>query len=179
MKTYRFTVPGPPFGKQSVRHTKSGHSFTPTETRVYMAKVRLCLKTQCPDIPCLTGGIRLHVCAYYPIPKSTPKWKRQAMLASQIEATVKPDDDNIRKIIADPMSGIAWIDDKQITKGCQSLFYSDEPEVIVQWWEVGPPANCTKKEFEEWNQKATAEMIPFAKKRPLKPGDTVKFYKWE
>lgn len=53
-----------------------------------------------------------------------------------IRPTKKPDMDNIIKIIADALNGIAYYDDSQIVDTAVRKFYSDEPRVVVKISEV-------------------------------------------
>lgn len=106
-----FNIPGPPRGKarpRVVRNKKGGvHTYTPDETADYEDLVRGCYKA--------AGGmrfrddsyIRMAVTAGFPIPKSTPKYKRALMLDGKILPSKKPDWDNIGKIVADALNGVA------------------------------------------------------------------------
>lgn len=74
--------------------------------------------------------------AYLPIPKSKPKkWQRLA-LAGKIRPTKKPDFDNIGKIVADSLNGIAYRDDSAIVDGWVRKFYGEQPKLIVVLSEV-------------------------------------------
>lgn len=67
----------------------------------------------------------------YPIPKSTSKKKRKEMLEHRLRPTVKPDLDNVAKLIYDALNGVAWYDDNAIVDARVQKFYSDEPRVEV------------------------------------------------
>ena len=73
----------------------------------------------------------VRVMAYYTIPKSISKKKRQAMLDHKVRPTKKPDFDNIGKVICDSLNGIAYRDDAQIVDAQVRKFYSDTPRVVV------------------------------------------------
>ena len=73
----------------------------------------------------------VRITAYFPIPKSVSKKKREAMLARTIRPIVKCDWDNIGKIVCDALNGIAYHDDKQVVDGQVRKFYSDQPRVVV------------------------------------------------
>ena len=54
--------------------------------------------------------------AYHPIPRSAPKYKREAMLSGELVPLTKPDADNVLKLVLDALNGLAYLDDKQVTR---------------------------------------------------------------
>lgn len=72
------------------------------------------------------------VCAYYKIQKNISKKERADKLSGRIRPTKKPDADNILKIIADSLNGLAYHDDAQIVYAKVEKYYSDEPRVSVR-----------------------------------------------
>lgn len=131
----RFTVLGNPFGKQRpkfARHGKFVQTYTPKETlqhekiiaQVYedVAKGKKFEKKAPLDI---------QITAYYPIPQSTSKKRRKAMLEHRIRPVVKPDLDNIAKLIYDALNGVAWHDDNAIVDTQIRKFYSENPRVDI------------------------------------------------
>lgn len=137
--TIHFTVPGPPVGKArpKVVRAKNGMSmtYTPDKTVAYEELVRLrfqeSLKVR-PFIP-LQGALRIKIFAGYPVPKSTSKKHRAAMLAGTELPTKKPDWDNIGKIICDALNGVAYEDDKQVTESQMRKRYIDGPGQVEVW----------------------------------------------
>ena len=63
--------------------------------------------------PPLEGPLALEWTALFPYPKSWPKRK----IESTYWHTIKPDKDNIEKLIKDSLKGVAWKDDCQVCKG--------------------------------------------------------------
>ena len=53
------------------------------------------------------------------------------MLSGFIRPTVKPDWDNIGKLVADALNGIAYDDDKCIVDAQVRKFYSDQPRTDI------------------------------------------------
>ena len=55
-------------------------------------------------------------------------------MTGAIRPTVKPDWDNIGKIVADALNKIAYYDDAQIVDSQTRKFYSDRPrvEILIQ-----------------------------------------------
>ena len=83
------------------------------------------------DVP-----LEVHIIAYYEMPKSISKKKKQEMLEDKIRPTIKPDTDNIAKSILDSLNGIAYKDDKQIVSLKVDKYYSEVPSVSVEISEV-------------------------------------------
>lgn len=132
----KFTVYGKPIGKQRPRFDRrGGHMYTPKETVIYEKKVEeACLKAMkegdllafAPDEP-----IFVEMIAYYPIPTSkSNKWQLRAIMGKEYPI-VKPDLDNVMKIILDGCQGIAFHDDKQVVDSHPKKAYSNEPRVEV------------------------------------------------
>jgi Holliday junction resolvase RusA-like endonuclease len=140
--TYTFIIPGPPQGKARPRMGKGGHVYTPQQTRDYEAYIRECWALHSKHEP-LTGAIKLKVYAYFPIPPSWPKKKKQAALDGEIFPTGKPDGDNILKAVCDALNGCAWVDDARVvsTRGSKEFAPDDEPCLIVQYQEIGMSAS--------------------------------------
>lgn len=133
MKT-KFCIYGVPQGKGRPRFsTVCGHAKprTPEKTVLYENLVKTEYRQQ--------SGIRfqddamldVRIFAYYPIPKSAGKKKRQAMLDGIIRPAKKPDWDNIGKVVCDALNGIAYRDDAQIVDSMVRKFYGEIPRVVV------------------------------------------------
>lgn len=129
-----FCVYGEPQGKGRPRFsTVCGHvkTQTPEQTVIYENLVRTEYRSQSgkrfPD----DAMLDVRIFAYYSIPKSVSKKKRQAMLDKKVRPTKKPDFDNIGKVICDSLNGIAYRDDAQIVDSMVRKFYSETPRVVV------------------------------------------------
>lgn len=125
---------GEPQGKGRPRFsTVCSHAKTrtPEQTVIYENLVKTEYRNQSgvrfPD----DAMLDVRVMAYYTIPKSISKKKRQAMLDHKVRPTKKPDFDNIGKVICDSLNGIAYRDDAQIVDAQVRKFYSDTPRVVV------------------------------------------------
>ncbi len=143
----KFTVPGEPTGKGRPRFgarysPKQGRAFvnvrTPEKTIMYENLVKTEYEQQ-------TASFRfdddmmldLRIVAFYAIPKSASKKKRNLMLQGLIRPTKKPDMDNVMKIIADSLNDVAYHDDTQIVDAQCRKFYAEIPRVIVSIREIG------------------------------------------
>jgi len=114
MSTYTFTIPGMPVGKERPRKGKYGF-YTPAKTKAYEEQVQLFLREECPEIE-----PTLNIC-YLDI-----KWRKRSDGEEELEVNLhqtddlpprerkRPDGDNIQKIVADALNGIAYHDDSQI-----------------------------------------------------------------
>ena len=138
MRRY-FTVPGPPQGKvrpRVVNRNGYAHSYTPEKTVNYEALVKMSYKSACTGEPMATGPVTVKITAWFPVPQSWSQAKKAAAMAGITQPTVKPDADNIGKIICDALNGIAWPDDKQVTRLDVRKAYGAEPRVEVEIWEA-------------------------------------------
>ena len=112
-------IPGKPQGKGRPRYWK-GHAVTPESTRK-------CERYGVSDKP-----IAIEITAFYLVPKSWSKKKQAAVYAGEIKPTVKPDIDNIVKIVLDGLNGVAFTDDKQVIEiqAQKCYVFDDEQEGV-------------------------------------------------
>lgn len=128
---YEFTIFGQPTGKGRPRFTKTGHTYTPQATKDYEAAVKCNFISCYPKAAAIEGAVKATIIAFYEIPKSYSKKKRQACINGDIAALNKPDCDNIAKIILDSLNGLAYIDDKQVNDLRVVKMWSDMPRVEI------------------------------------------------
>lgn len=83
----------------------------------------------------LKTPIKLWLAVALPIPQSTSKKQRQAMLEGEIRHVKKPDLDNLEKHLMDCCTGVLWEDDRQIDDKRSRKYYSDEPgwHIRLEW----------------------------------------------
>lgn len=142
MIEYRgFTVYGEPVGKGRPKFsTINGHAaaYTPKKTVNYENLVRLTYQEAFGHKNPFEKDVQLKVRirAYFQIPKSASKKKRQQMLDREIRPTKKPDTDNVAKSICDALNGIAYYDDSQVVTLEVNKYYSDEPRALIEIMEV-------------------------------------------
>lgn len=131
--TVRFTVPGEPRGKARPRfNRKTGITYTPNETVAYEQLVVLAYRSKVGNVKFPDNvAIDMRIRAYFKIPASDSKKKRAQKVQGEIRPTKKPDWDNIGKIVADSLNGVAYHDDTQIVDAQVRKFYSDVPRVEV------------------------------------------------
>lgn len=110
-------------------------TYTPDKTASYENLVKLEYQAQAkgwrfPDDEMLD----VRVFAFYSIPKSASKKKRQAMIDREIRPVKKVDCDNLIKIVLDSLNNVAYRDDVQVVDCQVRKFYAEVPrvEVIIQ-----------------------------------------------
>ena len=139
MKAYQFIVEGQPKGKGRPRFTTSGgypRTYTPLETRRYEERIRECFFEQVKE-PIEKDKIdTLQIIAFYQVPASESKKRKQLMIDGKLSPTVKPDLDNVIKVVLDALNGIAYNDDKQLLNIYASKFYGAKPMLMVQLSEI-------------------------------------------
>ena len=127
-----FTVPGEPTGKARPIVTRSGHAYTPQKTVLYENLIKLEYGQQCGNMKyAKPKAVEMEIFAYYTIPSSASKKKQAEMRNGKIRPIKKPDADNLCKVVADSLNGIAYDDDAQIVKCTVEKYYGDDPRIIV------------------------------------------------
>ena len=113
-----FIVEGKPQGKARARtfydkRVGKMRSVTPEQTKSYEDLIRWSYKA--------AGGqymgektLQVDIQAFYPIPQSFSKAKRNDAIFERIRPTTKPDCDNVIKAVLDALNGVAYYDDKQV-----------------------------------------------------------------
>ena len=104
-------IPGKPKGKQRPRVYR-GHAFTPQETKDYEAMIANLYRAMHGKM--FEGYVSVEIYVLYLVPKSYTKKKRDAIRRGEIRPAIKPDIDNIVKIVLDGLNGVAYTDDKQV-----------------------------------------------------------------
>lgn len=130
----QFTIPGEPQGKGRARAALRGGQprlYTPDKTVAYEGLIAMAGQTAMRGRPPLAGQVQLQAVAYFPVPTSWSKKRREAALRGQERPGKKPDMDNIIKAIGDGGNGVTWIDDSQIVEIRAGKWYAATPRVEV------------------------------------------------
>ena len=128
---YSFTIPGKPFGKQSRAVSREGRSYVPEKTKNYMNEVKWLFRSSIKGHKLIKGAVSVTLTAYYKIPKVSKKLHEE-MLLGEVRPIIKPDCDNISKVICDALTDECWVDDNQVTDLVVRKWYSDDPRVDVE-----------------------------------------------
>ena len=136
MRRIRFVIPGKPSGKGRPRFY-GGHAVTPENTREYEKMTAMLFRASArgekftDKVP-----IRVSIEACYRIPAKATKAQKEKIASGELMPCIKPDADNIAKIILDSLNKVAWDDDAQVTELTIQKHYSAEPCVIVEISEI-------------------------------------------
>ena len=132
--TVVFRVPWEPVPKARPRVTRQG-AYTPRKTLVYESRVAQAWYEQSgvkmPDDTALVATIH----AYFPIPQSFRKGKRDRLNAEYHKK--RGDLDNVVKSVLDALNGKAFKDDAAVSVIHAVKRYSDEPRTDVVIMEAG------------------------------------------
>lgn len=132
-----FVIQGKVQAKQRPRFNRySGKTYTPNETIAYENWVKTCYFEKYKDKELMEKPLRVTIKAYFEIPKSTSKKRKQQMMDNEILPMVKPDTDNIAKGVLDSLNGIAYKDDKQVVELIVNKYYNNTPYVSVMIEEI-------------------------------------------
>lgn len=145
MSVVTFQVPGKPQGKARARtfyNVAAGKhtSVTPDRTVLYENLIKEQFLSSANGFHIdRDKPVFLSICAKFLPPKSTPKKKREEMIGRNILPLKKPDMDNIVKVVADALNGVAYYDDTQIALLSASKIYSDEEglDIVVGEYKTG------------------------------------------
>lgn len=130
--TITFTVLGKPTGKARHR-TGRFNTYIPEKTVLYENLIKTEYRRQCNDYRFGDrDALQMFVRAEYPIPASTSKVKRAAMIKGEIRPIIRPDYDNIGKVVSDALNKIAYRDDSQIVDSIIRKYYSECPKITVK-----------------------------------------------
>jgi Holliday junction resolvase RusA-like endonuclease len=129
-----FVIPGEPQGKGRPRFTaRNGfpRAITPEKTASYESLIKAMYWQEYGNLKLETGPVSMVIRAYYGIPPSASKRRKAAMIAGEIRPCKKPDVDNVVKVVADSLNGVAYRDDTQIVWLHCEKWYSEKPRVEV------------------------------------------------
>ena len=138
--TISFTVLGEPKAKARPRvfyNKQAGRvmAYTPKETASYENLISYTASQYRSKTGLLTCPVRLFLDIYRSMPKAFSKKKIVRAENKKIVPIIKPDLDNIIKVVCDALNGIIWKDDSQVVSILCNKFYSSNPriEVSINW----------------------------------------------
>ena len=115
MTHFVLEIPGEPVPKLRARSGRDGRWYTPR--KAVAAQEAIAKEADLAHRkPLLTGPIRLVMHFTFAPPKSWSRKNRAAAFEGEIPHTVKPDLDNLIKLVKDALSKIVYHDDKQIVE---------------------------------------------------------------
>ena len=140
---------------------QTGRAYTPQQTRAYEAELRAAAQQamRAAGLPVFAGPVRVSVLAEEADPDSWSKWKRDAALIGLVRPTVKPDSDNILKMldalnpVKRKVSGkkivepVVWSDDSIVVDVYLEKHYSTTPGLTVTVTPLNAaPAQITRRD---------------------------------
>jgi len=81
-------------------------------------------------LPIITGPVRMYVMAVYEPPASWSNKKRAEVMGQPM--MVKPDGDNVYKLVGDALNGVAYTDDARIADGGFSKHYGPADRLTIR-----------------------------------------------
>ena len=128
MREVKFHVPGKPQGKARAKTFYTNgvtRTVTPEKTVLYENFIKDRYLQEAGGFFLETGTpVELRIVARFLPPTSASKIVKHQMLSGKILPLKKPDVDNIVKVVADSLNGIAYHDDKQIAFAAAKKAYS-------------------------------------------------------
>lgn len=137
----RIEVYGQPQGKQRARVCVRGNfarAYTPEKTASYENLINLSYIQALGGIPSpyWDKPVRIYIQAIYQIPKSFSKKRAAAALNGLVRPQVKPDIDNVIKVVCDALNKVAYKDDTQVVEISACKWYGTEPMLRIDIAEV-------------------------------------------
>ena len=125
------TIYGKPQPKERPK-VYNGHGITPTRTRNYELMLARAWAAKYPEPA--EGELFVQIIFRMPTPTCWSKPKKEKAERGLIRPTVRPDIDNLVKIVLDGLNGVAFMDDKQVVELYATKWYSAEPrtEIMVE-----------------------------------------------
>jgi Holliday junction resolvase RusA-like endonuclease len=106
--------------------------YTPAKTRNFETSITFQAQAAMENIGApFEGCVRVLIVSVHVVPASWSSAKRAKALAGILRPNVKPDFDNIGKLVCDAMNGIVYLDDKQVVDGRVVKWYGPIPMMEV------------------------------------------------
>lgn len=129
-------IPGVPVAKGRPKFRAAGAyvtAYTPKKTRDAENAIAQAWKNAYGSLTLMEGPLELSVVAYMPLPKGASKKRLLAVSASGEWHLVKPDADNILKLVQDALNGVAYADDNRICVTVPVKVYAaNQPGVYIR-----------------------------------------------
>jgi len=131
-----FTIHGKVIGKGRPHFVrKTGTAITPQATRSYESLIRDYAMREMGGQEPWTFPVLAVIVAYYEIPKSWTKTKKESA-ARQLIAPAKPDVDNVVKVVLDACNRTVYIDDTQVVQCIVMKRFGDAPKLEILFQEA-------------------------------------------
>ena len=133
----RFVIEGEPVAKGRPRFdARSGRTHTPKKTEQWEERARRLMRLERGLVAPIAGPVVVETIAYFRIPPSWPKWKRETAARGALAHVSKPDADNVLKAAEDALNGVVLRDDSFIVDSIVRKRYDINPRVeitVTEW----------------------------------------------
>ena len=143
MIVHEFIIEGNPVPKGRPRFSKSGHTYTPKNTRDEEARIKKILQLEIGKIAIIKRPVILGITFFLKRPKRLAKAN-----PGPIPHIVRPDLDNLVKLISDAANEILYHDDSNIYKMQVEKYYhalDSKPHTKITLKYPPDPFSCLKK----------------------------------
>lgn len=123
METRTVMIKGRPVPKARPK-VYGRHAVTPPRTQQAEAQLQSLYRIQNRRVEAFTGLVEINCTFYFPIAKTWNKHKKERAARGLLRCTVRPDLDNLSKLVLDALNGVAYMDDAQIVKLRAKKLYS-------------------------------------------------------
>lgn len=126
-------VAGDPVGKaRHRRDPRSGRMFTPAKTASKEREIAMLAKARlygrAPEMACYALDLAMVIAPT----KGWPQWKLDLVDQGLMRPTMKPDIDNVEKLVKDALNAIAWPDDAAVIGGEKFKLFGRHPQTIIR-----------------------------------------------
>lgn len=129
---YTLTLPIRAIGKERPRF--AGHAYTPARTA--STEALIAAEWVAAKLPRnLDGALRLYVRATYRVPASRQKGARKVEIGEPYDQT--PDCDNVWKLCADALQGVAYESDRRIADAGIAQVWGDRDSLTITLAQMG------------------------------------------
>lgn len=120
-----------PVAKARPRVCKNGHTYTPEKTMRAEDTIRWLVASALKGrtVPLFHGALHVEMEFSFQRPKSVKR----------VNHTVKPDLDNLAKLVGDAGLGLIWNDDSQIENLRVQKFYGERGLIRLRVWDMSDP----------------------------------------
>jgi Holliday junction resolvase RusA-like endonuclease len=132
----QIVIPGDPVAKASPRafvNPRTGRPIITNATKTQQAMNYLCAvaKDQVPE-DSIEDPVSLRLDCFFAVPKSKPKWWKEAAVRGDIPHSKKPDADNLSKLLCDCLTRLGVLaDDSQVAELHVRKRYSSSPRTEI------------------------------------------------
>lgn len=124
MNAIHFTVKGQPLPWQ--RAGRNGkHTFNTSRNETAKEAIAWEARAAMGNMPPIEGPVRMRLAFLFEWPKSYTQTRRRACYGNMVDSKRFGDIDNLTKLVADSLNGIAFEDDSQVAELHASKFFTE------------------------------------------------------